>query len=226
MSVVAIIQSRMGSARLKGKVMMKAAGRPLLAHVVERVKACSLIDDVVVATTNLPEDDAILSWCQTNQVKSVGWTLKLSDGHNDVLARFAQVVQRFPADHYVRVTGDCACWSPALGAEVIAEHLGSGLDYTSNVHPFVDGFDTEIFTHALLMEAEQKATSNFDRQHVTPWMRMNAICGYVDHTLYGKIDLSVDTEEDFQRVKLILEHVRDFSHTETLRVAKEVRADV
>jgi spore coat polysaccharide biosynthesis protein SpsF len=212
--------------------MMQAAGRPLLAHVVERVKACAQIDTVIVITTRHPEDRAILEWCAAHGVPCVRWTLTLSDGCNDVLARFARAAQRYPADHYVRITGDCALWSPLLGGEVITEHLRGSLEYTSNVHPLMDGFDTEIFTQQLLMDTARLATSNYDRQHVTPWMRLNAICGYVDHIgysqcYYGKpCDLSVNTDEDFTRVRRILERVRDFSHRETLRVAKEVESHV
>ena len=117
----------------------------------------------------------------------------------------------------MRVTADCPCWCPELAEEVIREHKRGKLEYTSNVIKELDGFDAEIFSTRLLYETEKEATEHYDRQHVTPYMRRYYTSGYVDHvSRVGKLKLSVDTQEDFDRVYYILKYVKDYSWQETI----------
>ena len=223
-NVCCVIQARMGSSRLPGKVMRVVAGRPILAHVVERVQQCKGVTEVIVATTNLPEDEIIMRWCEEHQVKVLGLTKKLANGQNDVLARFGLAAQLATNDILMRVTADCALWCPILGAEVVEAYLTGKFQYVSNVHPWCDGFDTEVFSRAALEEADTQAVSDYDRMHVTPYMRLHAVCGYVDHlSLLVNAKLSIDTREDFDRAVAILERVQDFSWQETMRVAQGVQ---
>lgn len=224
MSVCAIIQARMASKRLPGKVMMLAAGKPLLQHVIERVQACPEIDKVIIATTNLPEDQVILDWCEARKLKCLGWTRVMADGHNDVLARYGLAAQLTKAETFVRVTADCPLWCPLLGAEVIAthKHIGRRHSFTSNVHPTIDGFDTEVFDRDLLSWADQTAEDGPERQHVTKKMYQEGAYFREDHKeKVGGYKLSVDTEEDLRLVRYVLEHVENYSWQETMKWAKE-----
>jgi spore coat polysaccharide biosynthesis protein SpsF (cytidylyltransferase family) len=224
MSLVAIIQARMGSTRLPGKVMRQAAGKLLLAHVIERVQACAPIADLVVATTDLPEDRIIVDWCLARLIKVVSWNRVLPDGSNDVLRRFCMAAKAVYADAYVRVTADCPLWCPELGAEVIASYLKGYVHYCANIHPQLDGFDTEVFSRAALFGADRQADAPYDRQHVTPYMRRHTTQRYVDQTKQvGGIKLSVDTPEDFARVRAILERVQGLTWKDTFAAVQGER---
>lgn len=223
MSVCCVIQARMASKRLPSKVMMEAAGKPLLQHVIERVQACPEIDEVIVATTNLPEDQVILDWCEAHKLKCLGWTRVMADGHNDVLARYWLAAQLTKAETFVRVTCDCPCWAPNLGSQVIRNSFIWESAICSNVQQTVDGFDTEVFTREMLLMADAGACSLDERQHVTRWMYRHAIgAGFCDHRpQVGGYKLSVDTEQDLRLVQYVLEHVENYSWQETIKWAKE-----
>lgn len=217
MSVTAIIQARMGSSRLPGKALRLMAGKPMLQHVVERVAACAGVRDIIVATTDKLEDRPIVAWCQQYGYQYVAWNRTLSDGHNDVLGRFVQAARLTDDDVLMRVTGDCPLWCPVLGSQVVQAFQRHDVNLCSNVHPTVDGFDTEVFTRAALVGADRMADSLYDRQHVTPFLHKRTSQHWVDHTgLVGTMKLSVDTEEDFQRVRQVAERVENMSWQETI----------
>lgn len=223
MSVTAIIQSRMGSSRLPGKAMRLMAGKPMLQHVAERVAACVGVSQVIIATTDKPEDREIVDWCQASGYHSVAWNRVLPDGQNDVLGRFVQAVRLSDDQIIMRVTGDCPLWCPILGAEVIESFKKHTVNLCSNVNPKLDGFDTEVFTRAALIGADRMADSSYDRQHVTAFLHKRTSQCYVDHLAkVGGMKLSVDTEEDFKHVRRILEQVENMSWRETKRRYLEV----
>lgn len=228
--ITAIIQARMGSTRLPGKVMRLAAGKPLLQHVVERVHACQGVSQVIVATTDFAEDLEIVNWCCAHDVTCYPWNCKLSNGKNDVLGRFYYASQFANNNIIMRVTADCPLWCPLLGWEVIEAYCTgkhekgyfNGL-IASNVRPDVDGFDTEVFDRSALIDAQRLAVENYDREHVTPWLYRNKLRIDVSHTnKVGGAKLSVDTDEDFQRVRWILERVENYSWRETMRIYGDV----
>lgn len=203
--ITAIIQARMGSTRLPGKTMRLLAGKPILQHVVERVQQCPVVTQVIVATTDKPEDGQILEWCNQHDIQALGVNRLLSDGRNDVLYRYAVCAEMAKNDRLMRVTADCPLWRPDLGLEV-AQALTTDYGIASNVHPDLDGFDTEVFWRGSLLLANQQATDLHDRQHVTPWMYRELNKIRVDHLKeVGGQKLSVDTEEDFQRARNVLE---------------------
>lgn len=206
--VTAIIQARMGSSRLPGKVMRLLTGKPMLQHVVERAQTCPSVSQIIVATTTNDEDGAIAGWCSVNNVECVRWNRVLPDGKNDVLCRFVHAADRATNDVLMRVTADCPLWSPELGEEVAQAFLTSKpvYDIASNVHPQLDGFDTEVFWRESLLVADGLATDSYDRQHVTPWMYRELSVLRVDHLAKaGGKKWSVDTEEDFERAQNILD---------------------
>ncbi|MCM8736295.1 glycosyltransferase family protein [Azospirillum sp. A1-3] len=164
--VVAISQARMTSTRLPGKVLMPAAGRPLLAHHLERLSRASGLDAVVLATTVNATDDPVAECAQ-----SLGITVFRGD-EQDVLGRFAGAAALAGADLVVRVTADCPLIDPALVGRLIAAfQAGQPLDYLSiDSTRYPRGLDAEIFPRRLLDEAATTATDPAEREHVTPYI--------------------------------------------------------
>jgi glutamate-1-semialdehyde aminotransferase/spore coat polysaccharide biosynthesis protein SpsF (cytidylyltransferase family)/predicted dehydrogenase len=165
--VVAIIQSRMGSSRLPGKSMAEIEGRPMLWHVIQRVKRASLVDRVVVATSVAPADDVIEKMCRENGVPCY------RGSENDVLDRFYHAARAEKAAQVVRVTADCPLIDPEVIDRVVRRFQRGDLDYASNamVRTYPDGLDTEICSFFALERAWHEATKPSEREHVTPYLR-------------------------------------------------------
>lgn len=165
---VAVVQARLGSTRLPGKALVDIAGRPMLAHVIERARAIPGIDGVVIATTANPADDPLVDFARRAGLPSV------RGSELDVLDRFHVAVTAHPADVIVRVTPDCPLLDPGVSGLVLAEYLrGAGrVHYASNVHPptYPDGLDTEIISRDALERAWREARLPSDREHVTPYI--------------------------------------------------------
>lgn len=164
---VAIIQARMGSTRLPGKMLKKIQGKTLLAYMLARVRQAKTLSLIVVATTNRPEDGAIANIAKENGVGC------FRGSENDVLDRYYRAALRYGADTIVRLTGDCPFMDPALVDRVVAFYLRNKkkADYASNVHPptFPDGMDVEVFSFVALERAWKEATLASEREHVTPF---------------------------------------------------------
>ncbi len=166
--VVAIVQARMGSTRLPGKTLALLAGKPMLAHILERVQAVPLVDRVVVATTTHPEDDAIAALA-----RDLGVTV-YRGAAEDVLDRFYRCALEARAHTIVRITADDPFKDPALLQAMLERwiRLWPGLDYLSNtLEPtYPEGLDLEIFSMDALTRAWREATLPADREHVTPYI--------------------------------------------------------
>lgn len=167
MKSVAIIQARMGSNRLPGKVLADLGGRPVLAWVVRAARAIPGIDAVWVATSTLAADNDVADWCESNGVPVY------RGSEQDVLDRYAKAATASGADIVVRVTADCPLFDPAVAGLVIRLRNMSGADYASNVDPrtWPDGLDCEVITAKALQAAAAEATDPADREHVTPFVR-------------------------------------------------------
>ncbi len=165
--IAAIIQARMGSSRLPGKTMADVAGRPLLWHVVNRVRKARLVDKVVVATTNQASDDAITEFCSGEQIAF------FRGNEEDVLDRFYRAAQSISADTVVRITADCPLIDPAVIDKVIVRYQQADCDYVSNTlrYTYPDGLDTEVFSFAALERVWREARKPAEREHVTPYLR-------------------------------------------------------
>lgn len=164
---IAIVQARMGSTRLPGKVLADLAGRPLLGHLLERVRR-SNVDEIVVATTTLPADDMLADW-----VDHSGLASTYRGSADDVLERFYHAAMTYQADLIVRVTAD----DPLKDAQIINHALallqdGRVYDYCSNtlVPSYPEGLDIEVFTLAALSAAHLHAQLPSEREHVTPYI--------------------------------------------------------
>ena len=167
--VIAIIQARVGSTRLPRKVLADIGGRPLLWHVVQRVRQARLVDRTVVATSTEADDDAIAAFCDRNDVGC------FRGSETDVLDRFYQTAQAFPANFFVRITADCPLIDPDVIDRVLAILQTGKYEYVSNTlrYTYPDGLDTEAFTAEALTQSWREATKPSEREHVTPYLRLS-----------------------------------------------------
>ena len=205
MRVLCILQARVGSSRLPGKVLLPILGEPMLARQIERIRRARRIDLLIVATSDQPDDDAVAELCRRLGVPCYRGSL------DDVLDRFHGAAAIYRPLHVLRLTGDCPLTDPALLDRLITQHLESGADITSNAHirTFPDGLDAEIFTFALLDRAWRDARSAYDREHVTPFMYRRNVAwrpGVLrDATDRSHMRWTVDRAEDFEFVTRVFE---------------------
>ena len=210
-NIIAIIQARMGSSRLPGKVLAEIHGRPMIAWVVERARKAKLLDAVVVATTVDASDDAVAALCETR-----GYTY-VRGRAADVLYRYVQAAEMYSADVVVRLTGDC----PLIDPDVIDTTIQAFLDsdppsvYGSNriVRTFPIGLDVEVMTFDALEMANREAKEPYHREHVTPYFyedtnRFPIVSVRADGD-YGNYRWTVDTTEDLRFVRETVSRLKD-----------------
>lgn len=192
-SVIAIIQARMGSTRLPGKVLMELEGIPILTHIIRRLKAVSAIDNVIVATSVKKEDDAIAEFCCSNSIVCV------RGSEENVLERFGKVADSYPADVYIRATGDNPMIDVQLIKDMLKFFVKNELTY-SCYKDFPIGSGVEIFAHESLTSALNNADKPYEYEHVTPYMYQRMINRKVEYFTSDEDDsqlrMTVDTEED------------------------------
>ncbi|WP_309646601.1 glycosyltransferase family protein [Phenylobacterium sp.] len=165
--ILAVLQARMSSSRLPGKVMADVLGQPMIARQVERLRRSRRLDHLVVATSDDPSDDALATYAASLDLDVVRGPLA------DVLARFIKALDAFPeASTLVRLTADCPLTDWRVLDETVAAHLAAGADYTENmaVKTYPHGLDVEVMTVEALRRAGAEATSAYDREHVTPYL--------------------------------------------------------
>ena len=220
MSTLIIVQARMASTRLPGKVMLPLGGQTMLACLLERLRHVRKADALVVATTVNPLDDVIALWCQAHGVAC------RRGSEDDVLSRYALAASAPGVDVVVRVTADCPLLDPALVDQAIAAFETGDCDYLSNMLPpsWPYGMAIEVFSAQALIEANREATLAAEREHVTPFIYWHPK-RYRIRNLASPQDLSyhrwtVDTAEDYKLVKLIFENLYpgqpNFSMTDVL----------
>lgn len=199
----AIIQARMTSTRLPGKVLEDLGGAPLLGRVVERALRATRINQVGVATTDRASDDPVADFC-----REAGIRCFRGDEH-DVLDRYRQAAAAFGGEVIIRLTADCPLLDPAVIDRVIEGFESADFDYASNtVKPtFPDGLDTEVFTRRALETAWRDAALPSEREHVTPfiWKRPEQ---FRIHSIEQPVDLSalrwtVDDAADLDFVRAV-----------------------
>jgi glutamate-1-semialdehyde 2,1-aminomutase/spore coat polysaccharide biosynthesis protein SpsF len=164
---VAIIQARFGSTRLPGKVLKPLGQGIVLDHAIQRCRAIPSVDAVMIATTDREEDGAIVAAAER------AGALVHRGSAEDVLSRYAGAARRADADIVLRVTSDCPLIDPGICDRVIRLRAAQGADYAANNMPrlYPHGLDCEVFTRDALERAARTATSAYDREHVTPWLR-------------------------------------------------------
>lgn len=207
MKTLIIVQARMTSTRLPGKVLLPLAGVPMLTRLVERLRRVQRADGIVVATTTNATDDAIASLCT-----QLGVPCHRGSEH-DVLSRYADAARLHGADVVVRITSDCPLIDPALIDQVIAAYEEGGSDYVSNMLPptWPYGMAVEVFSAAALAQAHAEATQAAEREHVTPFLYWHPE-RYRLRNVASPVDLShhrwtVDTPEDYALVSRLFDHL-------------------
>lgn len=186
MTVLAILQARVTSTRLPNKVLAPILGQPMLARQIERLRRATTLDKLVVATSDDASDDPLAALCASIGVPCHRGSL------GDVLARFQGACAAFgPADHIVRLTGDCPLADPAVIDDVVRHHLAAGADYTANaIQPsWPDGLDVEVMRAAVLQRAFDEARLPSEREHVTPYIHKHPEWFRIEH-VKGDRDLS------------------------------------
>lgn len=207
MKTVIINQARMTSTRLPGKVLKTVLGKPLLQYQLERLQQVKSADAIVVATTTNAEDDPIVELCKQ---------LKIScyrGSEFDVLSRYAEAAKIYAADAIVRVTSDCPLIDPAVVDQIIQLYWQNypKYDYVSNClkRSYPRGMDTEVFNAEVLQIAHKESQSTFEREHVTPFIYRQPQRYCLGDLIYREDQSqhrwTVDTPEDFELVKKILE---------------------
>lgn len=204
---VIIIQARMSSTRLPGKVMKDLCGKPLLWHVISRCLESRKANMVCVATSLNKEDDVIADFCGEEHFSVFRGSLE------DVLSRYYEAAKTFKADTIVRVTADCPLTDAHIIDSCVEAFETSGADYVSNVNPartFPRGLDVEVFSFSSLAKAHQEATTAYEREHVTPYLwenrkgTFNIGPSVVADTAYRKpYRLAVDFPEDFELMQRV-----------------------
>lgn len=217
MRIVAVIQARLGSSRLPGKILADIGGKPMLAHVLERAQAITGVTDVVLA---IPRGDLEISNYVCAPHVELGSPI-------DVLDRVVRSAQRLEADAVVRLTGDCPLLAADFSGEVIRRFLEEKPDYASNVNPLADGLDTEVISFGALSAAWWEASDPYELEHVTHFIRHRPErFDILDVRLpdwWPGIKLSVDTAADLACVRAIHRHLRpgEFSMKTTLNAWEE-----
>jgi glutamate-1-semialdehyde 2,1-aminomutase len=204
MKTICIIQARMGSTRFPNKVMREITGVPMIGLLLERVNEAKLVDQIVVATSNSPENKSLVKY-----VNELGYSI-YEGSEQDVLDRYYQAALLNGADNVVRITGDCPLIDSALIDEVIGRLKQAQVEYASNISPptYPDGLDTEVFTFKALEQAWKEAKEPQQREHVTPFIRESGLFSQIN--IAGVADLSrnrwtVDEPEDFEVIQKVYE---------------------
>lgn len=209
MNVVAIIQARMGSSRLPGKVIKTVLGQTLLEYQIERVRRATTITNIVIATTTQAQDQPIVDLCVR-----LGIDYYRGSEH-DVLQRYYEAATQYRAQVVVRLTSDCPVIDPAVIDQVVRTYVNHPhlYDYVSNglERTFPRGMDTEVFSYAALQQAHEQATEPAFREHVTAYLyhhpeqfRLRNVAYKTDES---KHRWTVDTTEDFQLIQTIIERL-------------------
>ncbi|MDQ0221214.1 acylneuraminate cytidylyltransferase [Peribacillus cavernae] len=206
MKIAAIIQARMGSTRLPGKILKTVNGKTLLEYQIERVKQAEQIDQIIIATTVKESEQPIVELCKTLDIDYY------RGSEQDVLSRYHEAAQKFGVDVIVRLTSDCPIIDPKIIDRVVNQYLNNRvtIDYISNTleRTYPRGLDTEVFSFEALNKAYQESILPKDREHVTAYFYTNPdlfkIQGIKNEYNYGSYRWTVDTEEDFELIRLIL----------------------
>ncbi len=193
--VAVVVQARMSSSRLPGKVLSQLAGAPAIVRMVDRVRLMRTSGRFIVATSSDASDDPLAAVCATRGIETARGSLE------DVLGRVAAAVPT-ECDVVVRLTGDCPLVDPDLVDRHVERFDEAGADdvYVSNavLRTYPDGLDVEVMSRGMLASAARIATDRYDREHVTPWIQRNAT------------HLAITQEVDLADVRWVLDTPRDY----------------
>ena len=206
MRTVAIVQARVNSSRLPGKVLKPLGKKTILQMVLERLRFAKAIDDVCCATSTSSADDPIES-----EAKNLGF-LVFRGEYEDVLDRYLKAARYTAADVVVRVTSDCPCVDPTIADSIIRLREKRDVGYASNNMPrsWPIGMDVEVFENRVLELAAYSAVKPDEREHVSPWMRNSPLVSRANlasvNKLFSDTRLTVDYPEDYEFFELLIKH--------------------
>jgi spore coat polysaccharide biosynthesis protein SpsF len=205
--IAAIVQARMGSTRLPGKVMKPLCGKPILWHIITRISYSKQIEKIIIATTDKEEDKVIVKLAEE---MGVAFYRGSSD---DVLDRYYQAARKFNVDPVVRITADCPLIDPEIMDNIIDYYLKGDYDYVSNgLKPTLpDGLDTEVFSFKSLEKVWAEAKKPSEREHVTSYIYNHPELLKI-HNYENDVDLSgmrwvVDEEADYQFISEVYKNL-------------------
>lgn len=201
--ILAIVQARMSSTRLPGKVLKDIHGEPMILRQLERIGRSKLIDRLIVATSNETSDDILSETLEAAGVEVFRGSL------DDVLSRFQALRKKYNPEHIVRLTADCPLTDPEVIDGIIAQHRESGADYTSNVisRTFPRGLDAEVFSVAALDRLSELELSEPEHEHVTLGFYRRpdefSLTNYAGTEDWSHLRWTVDNPEDYEFAKWV-----------------------
>ena len=207
--VVAIVQARMSSTRLPSKVMMNICGKAVLFHIIDRLKACKLLDKIVIATT-LHEKDNVIFDAVSNYDENIGL---FRGSEENVLERYYLAAKKFNADVVVRVTSDDPLIDPSVIDGVIREFLSNDCDYASNSlnKTFPLGLDAEVFSFKTLEKVYNNASRAYEKEHVTPYIIENPdkfkLFNVANDINLSHLRWTLDTKDDFEFISAVYKSI-------------------
>ena len=208
--IATVIQARLGSSRLPGKVLLDLLGKPLLLRMIERVQASQLKGTIIVATTVETEDDVIEQLCRQKNI------LCYRGQKLDLLDRHYQAAKLLQADAVVKIPSDCPLIDSVVIDRVLKYFLEHDFDYVSNLHPatYPDGNDVEVMTFNAIEKAWNEATRDLEREHTTPYFWENPGKFKIGNIAWETgLDYSmsdrwtIDYPEDFEFIKTVYQHL-------------------
>lgn len=211
MKTVVIVQARMGSTRLPNKVMKPIGGTPMIELLLSRLARAREVDQIVLATSIDPRNQPL-----ADHVRALGFEC-VTGSENDVMARYIQAARTCEADVIVRVTGDCPLVDPEVVDEAIRTFRSRAVDYFSNIVPpsYPDGLDTEVFTLSALERAASETSSDYDREHVTPYLRESGRFKTASMTCeqnLASLRWTVDDPADLVVIEAVFRHFAPQTH--------------
>lgn len=224
MKIVAIIQARMSSSRLPGKVLLDLAGKTVLEQVVSRVKKATLLDEVIVATSTDESDDIIEENCNKLEISCFRGSLA------DVLDRYYQASRYFNADYIVRITADCPLVDHEIIDEIIRRATKGEYDAYGLGGEFPDGLDCQIFKFKALQLAHSQASKSYEREHVGVFLEQSRpdlfkVGSYQKFSNLGSMRWTLDEQSDYEFLKIIFDNLasnnKDFSTNDVLKFLNE-----
>ena len=218
--ILCIIQARMGSTRLPGKVMKPLAGTTAIKYMLDRVSQSNAIDKIVVATSDKPENKPLIEHLSEYET--------YAGDENNVLSRFHTIAQQHSPSHIIRLTADCPLICPTLIDYTFKQTVDNLADYGSNVNPatFPDGLDVEVFTLKLLNDTHRDASNPHDLEHVTPHMQRNTNIKHKNvsnPTNLRHIRWTLDTQEDLHNIQQLAQVIPSNIYTWQELLAKSTQ---
>ena len=208
MKIVAIIEARMSSSRLPGKVLMEAAKKPMLEHLVNRLKFVASLDEIIIATTINKSDDILENFSKNMNISCY------RGSENDVMSRVIEAADSVCTDIVVGITGDCPVIDPQLIEQTIQLFKINNADYVANAHvrTYPDGMDTQVYKLDILKQSAAMTNDKLDREHVTLHIRNNPdLFSHLylpapPECFWPELGLTLDEQEDYELLKKIIEH--------------------